>query len=202
MSERPEPPESSPDSNIPLEASTGRPPAKPKERDVAVAWLIHELGQGESPGTEGAPESEASDRQLWRRTQWAAVRHKSAATESLRTQSRNSRAKVDADIKDREEQTSAAIQNERKLTQAGIADQKRRTEAEMNGLERRDETTQVERYFWMAVAAIGLIAAIVLAFLTAGHSAWEYRISPAAGLLLLGGSGLQLWSITRPRAPD
>lgn len=200
MSERSKPPEPPRESNIPLEASTGRPPAKASERDAAVAWLISELGQNEPLRGEDAPESEVSDRQLRHRLQWAAIREKNAATESLRTQSRNSRTQVDADIKDREKQTEAGVQNERKLVLARIADRKRRTEAEMSGVERRDKTTQVERYFWMVVAAVGLLTAVVLAIATAGHSAWEYRISPAAGLLLLGGGGLQLRSITRSQS--
>ncbi len=48
-------------------------------------------------------------------------------------------------------------------TQAQIADQKRRTDAEMSGLERRERTTQVERYFWMALAAVRAFAGIAIA---------------------------------------
>jgi hypothetical protein len=70
-------------------------------------------------------------------------------------------------------------------TQAQIADQRRRTEAEMNGLERHDRTTQIERYFWMAMATVGLCASLT-------------RL--AAGLLLLGGSGLRSWAVNRARS--
>jgi hypothetical protein len=175
MSGRSKPPESSPESNIPL--------------GVVAAWLASELGQGELGPVD--PESEVSDQQLQRRLRWAAIRQKNASSESLRTQSRNSRTQVDADVTDR-----------REWTQANIADQKRRTETAMGGLERRDKTTQVERYFWMGVVAIGVLAAIVLAFVTAGQSVWEYRASPAAGLLLSSGGGFQLWSINRSQSDD
>ena len=47
---------------------------------------------------------------------------------------------------------------------AQIADQKRRTEAEMDGLERRERTAQVERYAWVALSALRLLASIVIAF--------------------------------------
>lgn len=49
-------------------------------------------------------------------------------------------------------------------TQARIADQRRRTEAEMSGLERHDRTTQVERYFWMAMTMLRVLAGIAIAF--------------------------------------
>jgi hypothetical protein len=79
----------------------------------------------------------------------------------------------DGDIKDREA-----------WTRAHIADLQRRTEAEMSGLERHDRTTQIERYFWMAMATVGLFASLA---------------RPAAGLLLLGGSGLRSWAVNRAR---
>ena len=196
MSEQSKRPE--PKSDVP-EASTGRAPPKPSELDAALAWLTGELGQGEPPGQRETAESEGADRKLWRRTQWATIRHENAAAEALRAELARKRVRLDADIRDREEWTKARTLNARKLTQAKIDDRRRRTEAEMSGLERRDRTTQVERYLWMVVAAAGLLATIILAFVTAGHSAWEYRVSPALGLALLGGGGLRLWSIDRSR---
>jgi hypothetical protein len=184
MSERSKPPKPSPESST----------AKPAIVNFLAAWLVSELGQGEP---EGAPESEAADQQLQRRLARAAIKRGYAATESLRTQSRNSRAQVDAAIKDREERTRARVKRKGKLTQAKIEDREKRTEAEMSGLERRDRTTQVERYFWMGVVATGVLGAILLAFVTAGQSVWEYRVSPAASLMLSGGGGFQLWSINR-----
>jgi hypothetical protein len=104
-----------------------------------------------------------------------------------------------ARIENEKKLVEAKVVNDKRMVRARIKDAERRTFAEMSGLERRDKTTQVERYFWMAMAALGLIVSIGIAFATAGDGAWEYRVSPAAGLLLVGGSGFQLWSINRSR---
>lgn len=60
-------------------------------------------------------------------------------------------------------QLNAEIEDREAWVRAQIADQQRRTEAEMRGLERRERTTQVERYFWMCLAAARLLAGIAIA---------------------------------------
>lgn len=58
----------------------------------------------------------------------------------------------------------SGINDREAWTRAQIADQRRRTEAEMSGLERRERTTQVERYFWMAMSALRICTGIFIAF--------------------------------------
>jgi hypothetical protein len=99
---------------------------------------------------------------------------------------------TEAKLRDRRKRTAAKIADRESWTKADIADQRRRTRAEMEGLERRDKTWQAGQYFWMAVTALGLAIFAVLAFLTAGHSLLEYRLSPAAGLLITAGGGYQV----------
>jgi hypothetical protein len=155
-----------------------------------------------------ADESAAATRQMEHRAHRARIRREDAEAESLRTQSRNLRKQTDADSADRDEWTKANIEDQRKRTDADIADRlewtrakiaerQRRTEVETSGLGQHDKTTNVERYFWMGMVALGVLATIVLACITAGQSVWEYRISPVAGLLLSGGGGFQLWAISK-----
>ena len=93
--------------------------------------------------------------------------------------------------------TDAEIDREGKEIDAKIDDQARRTGAAMAALESDTETTRNERYFYMGVTAIGVIAAIVLAFLSVGQEGWEYRLSPGIGLLISGGAGLKLHWLAR-----
>lgn len=129
-------------------------------------------------------------------------------TDRIRKEGENARKQVEAKINHDSERLQAEISDQAKRTdaetkidedraQAEIGDQARRTSAEMTGLEGRDRTTVVERYFWMVVVAVGIIATIVLAFVTADSSALKYHLTPTAGLLISGGGGLRLRALTR-----
>jgi hypothetical protein len=101
---------------------------------------------------------------------------------------------VDNRIKEKE--ADAEIEDMRKRRAAEQEDQARRTGAEMSGLESRDRTTEFERYFFMGVVAVGLLATIVLAFMTVGEPL-EYRLSPLVGVGISGVGGLRLRAINR-----
>jgi hypothetical protein len=102
-----------------------------------------------------------------------------------------------ADNRDRQVRTDAELDVRHKKCDAGIEDQGRRLGAEMAALESDAKTTRDERYFYMGVAAVGVIAAIALAFLNAGQGGWEHQLSPGVGLLISGGAGFKLHSIKR-----
>jgi hypothetical protein len=103
-------------------------------------------------------------------------------------------SEVDSRIKEKD--ADAEIEDKRERRTAELDDQARRTGAEMSGLESRDRTTEFERYFSMGVVAVGLIATIILAFMTVGDPL-EYRLTPLAGLLVSGTGGLRLRAINR-----
>ncbi|MGN6815477.1 MAG: hypothetical protein ACTHK3_05250 [Solirubrobacterales bacterium] len=109
------------------------------------------------------------------------------------------RERTEIGLRIAEKRTDAEIKDQEERRKAELSDQERRTMTEMNGLESHDRTTEVERYFFMAVIAIGMLATIVLAFMTVGQPL-EYRLSPLAGLAVSGGGGLRLRGIARASA--
>lgn len=104
--------------------------------------------------------------------------------------------RVEVELRIEEKRADAEIEEKRERRKGELADQARRTAAEMTGLESRDRTTEFERYFFMAVVAIGLLVSIILAFVTFGQPL-EDRLSPLAGVLISGTGGLRLRAINR-----
>jgi hypothetical protein len=172
-----------------------RPPIRPPEPDS-------------DPALERLPASELQHVDARPGVLEAELERYTAGTERVRSGTRDTSARATAETENLREQGQAKVRHEDKRvdadvidresrTNAEIDDQARRTATEMNGVERYDRTTEVERYFWMAIAAVGVMAAVALAFVTASESALEYRLSPGTGLLVSGGAGLRLRSITR-----
>lgn len=101
------------------------------------------------------------------------------------------------------------IDLKREKQQADIRDQKVRTDAEMDRLGKATDakvaaiksdvkTTRHERYFCMAIATVGVLAAIALALVNAGHGG-EDHLGSGIGLLISGTAGFRLYWITRKR---
>lgn len=120
-----------------------------------------------------------------------AIRQRESGNKADREQER-----AEAELRIEEKKADAEIEEKRERRKGELADQARRTAAEMTGLESRDRTTEFERYFFMAVVAIGLLASIILYFITVGQPL-EYRLSPLAGVLISGTGGLRLRAINR-----
>jgi hypothetical protein len=74
-------------------------------------------------------------------------------------------------------------------------------EAKTKGRERRDRATEIERYACIGLAAIGVIAAIILAFRTAGQPL-EYHLAPLPALFASGGAGWRLRTISARSASE
>lgn len=113
---------------------------------------------------------------------------------------------IEAQIESEREQMLADIRDREKRTDAENADQARRTGAEMSQLESETENRRKltdaeiqERRFCMIIIAVGVIATVILSFLTAGQSGWGYRLMPGTGLLISGGGALRLRSIALNR---
>jgi hypothetical protein len=97
------------------------------------------------------------------------------------------REKQQADNRDREVRTDAEIERQGKETDVKVAAIKSET-----------RTTRDERYFCMAIAAIGVLAAIALAFVNAGQGG-EDHLGSGIGLLISGGAGFRLYRLTPKR---
>ena len=112
------------------------------------------------------------------------------------------RAKQEADIHDQELRTASEILLNEEKAKAELSDQQLRTAEDLENKRRDSRTTQVERYFFMVIFAIGIAATIVLAFKTSHQNALGYRLSPMTGLLIAGGSGFKLGLLRREQGRE
>jgi hypothetical protein len=124
-----------------------------------------------------------------------------------------SREKSLVDLRIREKETDARIRDEERRADSerknnaarAIADVNKaeaeanktaaeveRIKTETTGIERRNRATEIERYVFTGLAVIGVLATIILAFITAGHS-----IAPLSGLAISAGSGVRLAVLAR-----
>lgn len=125
-----------------------------------------------------------------------------AEIELDKAEAEDKRSKQQADIHDQETRTNRGLDLAEEKAKAENTDQELWSAAKLDDFRLRSRTDQVERYFFMCVLAIGIIAAIVLAAISADQSTAAYRLSPLTGLLISGGSGLKLRSLTRSQGRD
>jgi Fe2+ transport system protein B len=85
-----------------------------------------------------------------------------------------------------EEESKAKISNDVLWTAVAIEDRRRKS-----------VTTMIERFFFMGVVAIGVIATVVLAFTKAHQQELAFQLSPLSGIVLSGLGGISLRLLRR-----
>jgi hypothetical protein len=115
----------------------------------------------------------------------------------MRAETEDEREQVETDTIRAENEairSETAIEEKRAASEIKIAEN--HADVEDEAIEVDTRTTDKERIFSMGMVAIGVLAALVLAFLSIGQPL-EYRLSPLAGVFVSGWGGLRLRAITR-----